>query len=441
MRWIALAPVSLLLAATAAHGTTGTTPAPCGKVLPPAQGVYFGIRPGWDFEMPWYDDAVNASNTPRFEALTGRRVAVVAFRTSWHDSLVFPTSEVELLWREGYVPQIGLVNWPVQDYGAPQPAPPGPFPNSAIAAGSQDAALRRYADAARATDIPIEFLYDQEMQAAHPWGGRFDGGGATEFGDPNWPDGPEHYRDAYRHIIDIFRQEGATNVTFVFQTNTIDGGYLPGSYWEPWEQMKYYYPGDDYIDWIGLSDYSEPYFNSGPPQTFEHKLLGGNGYEGSYAEITQLSGRPLMINEMGLYHMPSEEAKAQWVEDASAVIQSSEFPRIKGLVWWGDRSGDYEGYPSSPTFLAGYKQAFDQPYFDARAQFSGDCRPLAPARVTLGKGTLEWSPVANAASYEVWRGGRRLEVTTATSWRIARPGTYRVRGVNIAGFGPFTRGH
>lgn len=167
--------------------------------------------------------------------------------------------------------------------------------------------------------------------------------------------------------------------------------------------MRFYYPGDDYIDWIGVSAYSEPYFNTGPPQTFEHKLLGGNGYEGSYTEITQLSAKPLMINEMGLYHMPSEEAKAQWIEDASRVMQSGEFPRISGLVWWGDKSGDYEGYPSSPTFLAGYRQAFDQPFFDAKAQFSGDCRPLAPAGATLRKRTLTWSRVANAASYEVWR--------------------------------------
>jgi hypothetical protein len=226
------------VAATALGGRTLAS-ARCGKVLPPGQGVYFGIRPGWDFQLPWYDDRVSAANTLQFEALTGRRAAIVAFRTSWHDRLVFPSSEMERLWRQGYVPQLGLVNWPVQDYGAPQPPLPGPFPNSAIAAGSQDDALRRYADAARDTDIPIEFVYDQEMQAAHPWGGRFDGGGATAFGDPNWPDGPERFRDAYRHIIDIFRQEGASNVTFIFQTNTIDGGYLSGSYWEPWEQMRY----------------------------------------------------------------------------------------------------------------------------------------------------------------------------------------------------------
>jgi hypothetical protein len=432
---------ALLLVAVAGLApavSRGAAPAACGKVLPPAQGVYFGIRPGWDFQLPWFDDAVNAWNTPQFVATTVRQAAIVAFRTSWHDTLVFPTGEVELLWREGYVPQLGLVNWPVQDYGAPQPALPGPFPNSAIAAGAQDDALRRYADAARNTDIPIEFVYDQEMQAAHPWGGRFDGGGATSFGDPTWPDGPEHYRDAYRHIIDIFRQERATNVTFIFQTNTIDGGYQPGSYWEPWEQMNYYYPGDDYIDWIGLSAYSEPLFNTGAPQTFEHKLLGGADYQGSYAEITSLTAKPLMINEMGLYHMPSEDSKAQWVEDASTVMQSGEFPRIKGLIWWGDKSGDYEGYPSSSTFLAGFKQAFDQPFFDAKAQFSGDCRPLASARATLNSRTLRWTAIPNAAAYEVWQAGHKLTLTQITSLRVSRPGPYRVRGVNLVGYGPFT---
>jgi hypothetical protein len=118
-----------------------------------------------------------------------------------------------------------------------------------------------------------------------------------------------------------------------------------------------------------------------------------------------------MINEMGLYRMPSEQAKAQWVEDASSVMQSGEFPRIKGLIWWGDTSGDYQGYPSSPAFLAGYRQAFDQPFFDANAQFSGDCRPLAPAQARLRKKTLTWSPVPNAASYQVWRAGRKMKLT------------------------------
>jgi len=399
-----------------------------------------------EFAPMTFDDIVAVSDVTTFQSLARRRVTIAAWSISWHDGLRFPTSDVQALWRAGYVPQIRLYNVPVQDYApGSQPVPPGPISNSDIAAGKHDVELRRFAAAARATNIPIEFDYDAEMQAAHPWGGRFDGGGATAgYGDPLWPDGPEHYRDAYRRIIDIFRQEGATNVTFLFQTNTIDGGYVPGSYWEPWEAMRFYYPGDDYIDWLGLSAYSEPLFNVGAPQSFRSKLLGGSpSYEGSYAEITALGSKPLMINEMGLYRMPSEQSKAQWVEDASVVLQSGAFPRIKGIVWWAqNKGGDYDAYPStSPTFLDGYKRAFDQPFYDARAQFTGNCAPLAPVRVTLKKRTLSWTAVPNAASYQVWRGQKKLASLTATSVRVQKPGPFRVRGVNIVGFGPFSAAH
>jgi hypothetical protein len=88
--------VGLALGAANAPQGNAAVAARCGKVLPPAQGVYFGIRPGWDFQMPWYDDAVSAANGPEFEALTGRRAVIVPLRTSWHDTLVFPTGEIEL---------------------------------------------------------------------------------------------------------------------------------------------------------------------------------------------------------------------------------------------------------------------------------------------------------------------------------------------------------
>jgi hypothetical protein len=201
-------------------------------------------------------------------------------------------------------------------------------------------------------------------------------------------------------------------------------------------------PGDDYIDWLGLSVYSEPDFN-GTPQTFEGKLAGAlmPGYEGSYAEVTALGSKPLAIVEMGLYKLPSEQAKAQWVEDASAVLQSDRYPRIAAVNWWAqNKGGDYDGYPNtSQTFLDGFKQAFDQPFFDAKAQFSGDCRPLAPARVTLKQGRLTWAPVPNATSYEVWRGKTKLKVIGGSGLAVGRrKGPYRVRAVNIVGFGPFT---
>jgi len=77
----------------------------------------------------------------------------------------------------------------------------------------------------------------------HPTG-RFDGGGVTSFADPAWPDGPEHFRDGYRRFVDIYRHEGATNVTFFFHPDSVYG-YMSGSYTERFEQYHWYYPADE----------------------------------------------------------------------------------------------------------------------------------------------------------------------------------------------------
>lgn len=76
----------------------------------------------------------------------------------------------------------------------------------------------------------------------------------NQYGDPGWPDGPERVRDTYMHIIDLFRQVGVKNVTWFMYTST---RYMDPTdeHYTPWMHPKYFYPGDDYIDWIGQSAY------------------------------------------------------------------------------------------------------------------------------------------------------------------------------------------
>ncbi len=423
-------------AAVAAATARASPPVACGKLLPPSRGVYFGAYAGWDFASGSFDDVPDPANVGRFESLTGTHVVWAPWSISWHDRLVFPTSDVERIWRAGYVPQLRVFTFPTQDYAPsalPPSAWPGPVTHSDVAAGKYDDQLKAFADAARDTDIPVFFDYDGEMNNAHPWGGRYEGDTAV------------HFRDAYRHIIDVFRAEGATNVTFLIQYGA-PNGYATGSYWEPFEQFANYYPGDDYIDWIGLSVYGESIYGTGPNATFEQKLTAQGfaqfGYQGAYAEATALTSKPLAIEELGFKDMPSEDAKTQWVGDASAVLQSGRYPRIDAIDWWAqdkEYGHNYDGWPFTQTFADGLRQAFGQPFFDSKPQFSGDCSPLAPTRVTLKKGHLSWAAVPNAASYEVWRGKTKLKVISATGLTVGRRlGLYRVRGVNIAGFGPFT---
>jgi len=433
VRWGLIAPIVLVVAVAAASAHAGATAA-CGKLLPPSQGVYFGAYAGWDFAPGSFDDIPDPAHVRIFETLTGTHVEWAPWSISWHDRLVFPTSDVERIWRAGYVPQLRVFTFPTQDYAPdalPQSAWPGPITHSDVAAGKYDDQLRAFADAARDTDIPIFFDYDGEMNNAHPWGGRYEGGTAA------------HFRDAYRHIIDVFRAEGATNVTFLIQYGA-PNGYAAGSYWEPFEQFANYYPGDDYIDWIGLSVYGEPIYGTGPNATFEQKLTAQGfaqfGYTGTYAEATALTSKPLAIEELGFKDMPSEAAKTQWVEDAAAALQSGRYPRIDAIDWWAQNKEDgrgYDGWPFTQTFEDGLRQAFAQPFFDPRTQFSGDCSPLTPT-LRVKKAVLSWAAIPNAASYEVWRGAKKVTTTSATTFRATKRGSYRVRGVNLVGAGRFS---
>jgi Glycosyl hydrolase family 26 len=430
--------VGLCAAGVGASPGVAPTPAACGKLLPPAGGVYFGLMHPQEWQAP---------NPPRIESLeraTGVTARFATFTIPWGQRLAFPSTGVVTLWRAGFVPMLRLFAFPTYDYGddaLPPSAYPGPYAMSRIASGEYDDQIRTFADAARATDIPILFDIDPEMNNAHPWGGRFDGAGATSFGDPGWPDGPEHFRDGYRRFVDIFRQEGATNVTFFFHPDSVYG-YTPGSYTEPFEQFHWYYPGDQYVDWMGLSVYSHPNKPDGSNVSFEEKLetFHGSDYVGSYSELAALGPKPIALSELGFDSLPSEQAKAAWVLDAAAVMQSSRYPRIAAVDWWGDDgTGGYNGDPTtSATLTAAFHAAFAQPHFEATPAFSGNCLPPAPRSVRLAGRTLRWTTLVDAASYQVYRGTKRIATTTATTYVVPKPGAYRVRAVNVVGAGAFT---
>jgi hypothetical protein len=140
---------------------------------------------------------------------------------------------------------------------------------------------------------------------------------------------------------------------------------------------------------------------------------------------------------MGFNQVPVS-VRPEWVADAAATIKSGAFSRLAGITWYVVGGGPFDDQlNASLEFKAAFRKAFDDPYFAARPAFTGNCAPLPIARVTLKRQTLTWTGVPNAASYEIWRGSKKVTVTTKTSFHAAKRGLYRVRAVNLAGFGPF----
>jgi len=121
-----------------------------------------------------------------------------------------------------------------------------------------------------------------------------------KYGDPEWPDGPERVRDVFIHVIDIFRQEGANNISWfmyggtdwLVKNMTDDEGHV-----EWWSHPKYYYPGDEYIDWVGKSVHF---------RTFAEFT---NRFEAAYDAWGEVTQKPFFIPEFNFAEKTKSRGK------------------------------------------------------------------------------------------------------------------------------------
>jgi hypothetical protein len=165
--------------------------------------------------------------------------------------------------------------------------------------GSQDSVIRARADAIRAYGHQIYLAWGAEMNlTSPPWPGV-----------QNTVD-PAGFIAAWRRIHDIFRQQGVTNVVWVWTPNTESnpGGTDPSSP-NHWTR---YYPGDAYVDWVGVDGYNWGAVGSSNWRTLASFV--GPVYR-DYA-----SRKPFMIVETGSNDIGGD--KGRWLDEARAWIKS-----------------------------------------------------------------------------------------------------------------------
>jgi hypothetical protein len=415
----------------------------CGKLLEPTSGAYLGAFSNFDApDFTSEEDVVTSDKIDQFEHEAGRKLVWVYFTQHWFKSLDFPLQTVLSIWRHGAIPFVRLQPHSGVFYGngPPQQYPEQRFSLQHIIDGQFDPQLRAWADAARDADIPILAEFGTEIESDWgPWSARWNGAGQTDgYGDPSYPDGAEHYRDAYRHVVTLFREEGATNITWFIH-------FAGFRYPDWWNDSKWYYPGDDYIDWLGISNYGS--VNTVDPAIPFSTPLDAGGY---YDELTSFSSRPLAVLELGVtdnagHQMPS------WIRDTFDTIKSGRYPRIHAVSWWNTGNGPPPGintrFDTSTDSLNAFRQAVADPFFAAQPQFSGDCRPPIPLNLTAhwrkGAVRLSWKGSLSATRYQLWRSGRPLLTTDATGAvdrraRRVHSITYTVRAVNALGLSGFS---
>lgn len=236
----------------------------------------------------------------------------------------------------------------------------------AIAEGAQDDYVRQYARDVKAWGQPLMIRLAHEMNGSwYPWGTAFpksaDAAKADATKDArNNGNTPEDYVAMWRHVWEIFHAEKADNAFWVWSPNLLFINAANSSQ-QARDDYRALYPGDKYVDWIGLDGY-----NNGVKDKWRSfsELFGP-----SYAAMIELSDKPLMIAEFGCTEggAPAGSSKAQWITQSLLRDIPEQFPRVKLINWFNrDKSKLGEAdwrFNSSPAAAAAFRAAVNAPLY------------------------------------------------------------------------------
>lgn len=163
---------------------------------------------------------------------------------------------------------------------------------------------------------------------------------------------PERYIKAYRHIVDIFRKVGAYNAFFI---------WCPMNYSypeEPWNDYTKAYPGDDYVDWIGIDGY-----NWGTVQSWSQ----WQSFEILFREPVRILSKkyptkPIMIAEFACATQGGDKVK--WMEEIPYYLKTTLKP-IKAINWFDLKKEADWRIKSPPEAVATFKKMIHDPVFQA----------------------------------------------------------------------------
>jgi mannan endo-1,4-beta-mannosidase len=279
----------------AAPGGAGSTPYDISPLLAPSH-KYLGAAL----------NGVPASMAPvtKYAAETGKSPNVLEYYASWGDG--FNASGVRKIDDSG---ALAYMTW--------EPFKPS---LAKIASGASDAYITSFAKSVRTLNLPLAISFGHEMNGTwYPWGTK--GNSAKSF------------VAAWRHIHDLFDQAGATNVIWVWSPNVINP--------VPKIKLKPYYPGDAYVDWVGMVGY--------------YTVTGERTFDALYGptmrQVEGFTKKPFFISETA-----SQEGQRRKADVDDLFTGVATHSNVLGFVWFDiSKRADWR-IEVSPIALSEFKQ-------------------------------------------------------------------------------------
>ena len=216
-----------------------------------------------------------------------------------------------------------------------------------IIAGRADAELARVARqlASLPGVVLVEPAWEMNGNWQYAWQGAENGSDRTA---------PARYQQAWRHIVDVFRREGATNVRWVFNPNVGNPVTREATGSSHWNWYANYYPGNEYVDYVGAHGFNAPKLWGGPWQA-PAAMFDGPTADHMLSDLARrYPGKPIIIGEFASDE-GSGDAKARWIRDAYATLRSN--PNVVGAVWFNMNKETDWRIDSTPAALAAFRDA------------------------------------------------------------------------------------
>jgi mannan endo-1,4-beta-mannosidase len=273
--------VAIAIAAAAVFAVIHLVSPPSGPTpLPSTPASYLGV----------YETGPPGTYQPvaDFNKAVGRQPNLVGYYSGWGEP--FQTSFAETVSQHGAVT---ILQWD-----------PSLVSISVIATGGYDRYLRSFADSVRKFGHPVVIGFGHEMNA--PW---------YSWGYGHVP--ASMFVTAWRHIVRLFRDQGADDVTWLWTLQADEKGTGPiGSWW----------PGAQYVTWVGIDGY---YYR--PSDTF-FSIFGM-----TIAQVRAFTTKPVLLSETAVGPEAGQSAKIVNLFDGMYQYDTL------GLVWFdiGQDNGIY----------------------------------------------------------------------------------------------------
>lgn len=227
-------------------------------------------------------------------------------------------------WKRNTLPVLTWESRPINDGNDQVTAPAYSLPN--IIRGDFDAYLHKYAKDIVATGLPLGIRLDHEMNGIwYPWS-ETDGAGASLNGN-NVGD----YVKMWQHVHDIFQAEGANSlVAWIWAPNITNN--LPTSH-KSQAFLAALYPGDAYVDEVGLSGYLRPAYQADNDFSFNYT------FGRSLAALRALTSKPIYLAEIGASEVGGH--KAAWINSLFTALGDPANNDVIGFSWFNQAVTSY----------------------------------------------------------------------------------------------------